>query len=312
MDWSRLRVVVTGGAGFLGSHLVDRLRARGCRDVFVPRSADVDLVDAPAVCRLFRETRPDLVFHLAARVGGIGANQRSPGSFFYDNIQMGAHVLEQGRLAGVAKIVMVATVCSYPKHATVPFREETLWDGFPEETNAPYGIAKKALLVMAQAYRAQYGLNAITLVPVNLYGPRDRFDLETSHVIPAMVRKFLEAGRAGGPVVLWGDGTPTREFLFVDDGARALLLAAERYDEADPVNIGAGFEISMHELAGRIAALTGYAGQIVWDATRPNGQPRRRLDTSRAARLLGFRAEIPFDDGLRRTVEWYRRHLQGL
>jgi GDP-L-fucose synthase len=194
----------------------------------------------------------------------------------------------------------------------VPFREETLWDGFPEETNAPYGIAKKALLVMAQAYRAQYGLNAITLVPVNLYGPRDRFDLETSHVIPAMVRKFLEAGRAGGPVVLWGDGTPTREFLFVDDGARALLLAAERYDGADPVNIGAGFEISMHELAGRIAALTGYAGQIVWDATRPNGQPRRRLDTSRAARLLGFRAEIPFDDGLRRTVEWYRRHLQGL
>jgi GDP-L-fucose synthase len=312
VDWSRLRVVVTGGAGFLGSHLVDRLRTRGCRDVFVPRSADVNLVDAPAVCRLFRETRPDVVFHLAARVGGIGANQRSPGSFFYDNIQMGAHVLEQGRLAGVAKIVTVATVCSYPKHAAVPFREETLWDGFPEETNAPYGIAKKALLVMAQAYRAQYGLNAITLVPVNLYGPRDRFDLETSHVIPAMVRKFLVACETGGPVVLWGDGSPTREFLYVDDCARALLLAAERYDGADPVNLGAGFEISMRELAGRIAAMTGYAGEIVWDATRPNGQPRRRLDTSRAARLLGFRAEIPFDDGLRRTVEWYRRHLQGV
>jgi GDP-L-fucose synthase len=311
-DWSSLRVVVTGGAGFVGTHLVARLRAHGCGRVFVPRSTAFDLVDADAVRRLYRETQPDLVFHLAARVGGIGANQRSPGSFFYDNLQMGAHILEQGRIAGVPKIVMVGTVCSYPKHAQVPFREEAIWDGYPEETNAPYGIAKKALLVMAQAYRQQYGTNAIMLVPANLYGPGDRVDLETSHVIPAMVCKFLEAGRTGGPVVLWGDGSPTREFLYVDDCARALLLAAERYDGPEPVNVGAGFEIAMRELAAKIAAMTGYDGEIVWDATRPNGQPRRRLDTSRAEHLLGFRAETPFDEGLRRTIQWYRQHLRAI
>lgn len=310
MDWSTQRIVVAGGAGFLGSHLVELLRARGCRDIVVPRSADFDLVDQQAVARLYRETRPDIVFHLAARVGGIGANQRNPGKYFYDNLQMGAHILEQGRLAGVTKIVMVGTICSYPKHAAIPFREEALWDGYPEETNAPYSIAKKALLVMAQAYRQQYGLNAVTLLPVNLYGPRDNFDLQTSHVIPAMIRKFLEARLNSGSVILWGDGSPTREFLYVEDCANALVLAGESYDGPDPVNLGAGFEISMRDLANKIAALTGYSGDIVWDASRPNGQPRRSLDTSRAERLFGFKAQTAFDDGLHRTIEWYQQHQE--
>jgi GDP-L-fucose synthase len=311
VDWTTKRIVVTGGAGFLGSHLVALLEASGCRKVFVPRSADYDLVDASAVRRLYRETEPDVVFHLAARVGGIGANQRNPGKYFYDNLQMGAHVLEEARIAGTAKVVMVGTICSYPKHAPIPFREETLWDGYPEETNAPYGIAKKALLVMAQAYRQQYGMNAIALLPVNLYGPRDNFDLESSHVIPAMICKCVDAAAQGGPIVLWGDGSPTREFLFVEDCARALLLAAERYDGPEPVNVGAGFEISMRELAEKIASLTGYTGAIVWDETRPNGQPRRSLDTSRAQRLFGFTAQTPFDAGLRRTIAWFREHKEA-
>jgi GDP-L-fucose synthase len=311
MDWSTQRIVVTGGAGFLGSHLVELLRARGCRDIVIPRSADFNLVDQQAVARLYRETRPDIVFHLAARVGGIGANQLNPGKYFYDNLQMGAHILELGRLAGVTKIVMVGTICSYPKHAAIPFREDALWDGYPEETNAPYGVAKKALLVMAQAYRQQYGLNAVTLLPVNLYGPRDNFDLQTSHVIPAMIRKFLEARSNSGSVVLWGDGSPTREFLYVEDCANALVLAGELYDGPDPVNLGAGFEISMRDLANKIAALTGYSGDIVWDASRPNGQPRRSLDTSRAERLFGFKARTAFDEGLRRTIEWYQQHQEA-
>jgi GDP-L-fucose synthase len=255
-----------------------------------------------------------LVLHLAARVGGIGANQRNPGRYFYDNLQMGVHVLEEGRRAGVAKFVLVGTICSYPKYARVPFSEDDLWNGYPEETNAPYGVAKKALLVMAQAYRQQYGTNAIVLLPVNLYGPRDNFDLETSHVIPAMIRKFVEAQREGrSRVVLWGDGSPTREFLYVEDCARALLLAAERYDGPEPVNVGAGFEISMRDLAQKIRTLTGYAGEVVWDESRPNGQPRRSLDVNRARQAFGFEAATPFDEGLRRTVEWFRTHgLEGV
>ena len=312
MDWSSKRIVVTGGAGFLGSHLVAMLRARGCENIVIPRSAEFDLVDASAVSRLYREARPDLVFHLAARVGGIGANQVNPGKYFYDNLQMGAHILEQGRHAGVAKVVMVGTICSYPKHAPIPFREDDLWDGYPEETNAAYGVAKKALLVMAQAYRQQYGTNAIVLLPVNLYGPKDNFDLETSHVIPAMIRKFVDAPAGTDKIVLWGDGTPTREFLYVDDCARALILAAERYDGPAPVNLGAGFEISIRELADKVAALSGYAGPIVWDRTRPNGQPRRSLDTSRAKALFGFEAQTSFDQGLRTTIEWYRQHREAV
>jgi GDP-L-fucose synthase len=311
MDLASKRILVTGGAGFLGSHLIALLRARGCRDIVVPRSADCDLVDRTAVQALFAAARPDVVFHLAARVGGIGANQRNPGKYFYDNLQMGAHVLEEGRHAGVAKFVMTGTICAYPKFTPVPFREEDLWNGYPEETNAPYGVAKKALLVMAQAYRQQYGTNAITLLPVNLYGPRDNFDLESSHVIPAMIRKCVEAQAEGRPqVVLWGDGSPTREFLYVDDCARALMLAAENYDGPEPVNLGAGFEISMRDLADKIRRLTGFGGEIVWDATRPNGQPRRSLDTSRAKAFFAFEAAVGFDEGLHRTIEWYRQHRQ--
>jgi GDP-L-fucose synthase len=314
MDLAAKRILVTGGAGFLGSHVVASLRARGAAEVVVPCSADYDLVDRDAVRRLYDRACPDLVLHLAARVGGIGANQRNPGRYFYDNLQMGVHVLEEGRRAGVAKFVLVGTICSYPKYARVPFSEDDLWNGYPEETNAPYGVAKKALLVMAQAYRQQYGTNAIVLLPVNLYGPRDNFDLETSHVIPAMIRKFVEAQREGrSRVVLWGDGSPTREFLYVEDCARALLLAAERYDGPEPVNVGAGFEISMRDLAQKIRTLTGYAGEVVWDESRPNGQPRRSLDVNRARQAFGFEAATPFDEGLRRTVEWFRTHgLEGV
>jgi GDP-L-fucose synthase len=309
MELQGKRVVVTGGAGFLGTHLVAMLRERNCGEIVVPRSAEHDLVDRDAVRRLYQEARPDLVFHLAARVGGIGANQRNPGAYFHDNLQMGVHILDEARLANVPKVVLAGTICSYPKFAPVPFREESLWDGYPEETNAPYGIAKKALLVMAQAYRQQYGTNAIVLLPVNLYGPRDNFDLESSHVIPAMIRKCIDAQAEGRQeIVLWGDGSPTREFLYVEDCARAFVLAAERYDGAEPVNLGAGFEISVTELASKIAALTGYGGRIVWDRSRPNGQPRRSLDTSRAERVFGFRARTSFDEGLRQTIAWYREH----
>jgi GDP-L-fucose synthase len=308
VDWTSKRIVVTGGAGFLGSHLVAMLEARGCKTIVVPRSADVDLVDPDAVRRLYREARPELVFHLAARVGGIGANQRNPGKYFHDNLQMGVNMLEQGRQAGVSKLVMVGTICSYPKFAPIPFREDDLWNGYPEETNAPYGVAKKALIVMAQAYRQQYGTNAICLLPVNLYGPRDNFDLESSHVIPAMIRKLVDPRPDGSPITLWGDGSPTREFLYVDDCARALVMAAERYDGSEPVNVGAGFEISMRELANKLATLTGYTGGMVWDTTRPNGQPRRSLDTSRAKALFGFEAQTSFDEGLQHTIDWYRKH----
>jgi len=306
MDWSQKRVLVTGGAGFFGSHLVDRLRARGCQKLFVPRSAEYDLRQMPAVEQVFEISRPDVVFHLAARVGGIGANRARPGEFFYDNLIMGAQVMEQARRAGVEKFVAVGTVCAYPKFTPVPFKEEDLWNGYPEETNAPYGLAKKMLLVQAQAYRAQYGFNAIYILPTNLYGPRDSFDPERSHVIPALIKKCVDATEAGADeIVVWGDGRPTREFLYVEDAAEGLVLAAERYDKPDPVNLGSGFEISIKELVGLIVGLTGFKGRVVWDTSMPGGQPRRRLDTSRAEREFGFKAKTPFEVGLRRTIEWY-------
>jgi GDP-L-fucose synthase len=308
--WQGLRVLVTGGAGFLGSSVVEGLRARGCTEIIVPRSADCDLVQAEAVKRLFREARPHIVIHLAARVGGIEANRQNPGRFFYENLMMGAQVMEESRLAGVRKVVAIGTICAYPKFTPIPFKEDDLWNGYPEETNAPYGLAKKMLLVQAQAYRQQYGFPAITLFPVNLYGPRDNFDLETSHVIPAMIRKFVEARCAGrSEVTLWGTGKPTREFLFVRDAAEGVLLATERYDGREPVNLGAGFEISIADLAGLIAKLTRYAGRVVWDASRPDGQPRRCLDVTRAEKEFGFRASTPFEEGLRETITWYESSL---
>jgi GDP-L-fucose synthase len=299
-----VRTLVTGGAGFLGSHVVERLEQAG-HDVRVPRSAEYDLTSADDTARLLADTEPELVVHLAAVAGGIGANRAEPGRFWYANLLMGAHVLEQSRLAGVGKLVLLGTICSYPKLTPVPFREEELWSGYPEETNAPYGVAKKAHLVGAQAYREQYGLDAIYLLPVNLYGPRDNFDLETSHVIPALIRKMVESP---DEVVLWGDGSPTREFLYVEDCAEAITLAAERYDGAEPVNVGSGEEISIRDLAELVAELTGFDGEIVWDSSKPNGQPRRRLNTSRAEALFGFRARTGLREGIERTVAWYRAH----
>ena len=301
-----MRAVVTGGAGFLGRHVVERLRGRGI-EPYVPLIDEWDLTRADDVERLFAETKPELVIHLAAEVGGIGANRANPGRYWYANLIMGANILEQSRLHGVDKLVVIGTICAYPKFTPVPFKEEDLWNGYPEETNAPYGLAKKTLLVGAQAYRDQYGLDAIYLLPVNLYGPGDNFDLESSHVIPAQIRKMVEAIERGErEVVLWGDGSPTREFLYVDDCAEAILLAAERYDGPDPVNLGTGSEISIRELAETIAELTGYEGELVWDTSKPNGQPRRRLDTERAERLFGFHASTPLREGLERTVTWYR------
>jgi GDP-L-fucose synthase len=301
------KVLVTGGSGFLGSHVCDELERRGVRQIIKPRAAQCDLTDAGATRALFESERPDLVLHLAARVGGIGANRLHPGTFFHDNMAMGLNVLEQARRAQTSKVVIAGTVCAYPKFAPVPFREDDLWSGYPEETNAPYGIAKKALLVMAQAYRQEFGSNFVMLFPVNLYGPGDNFDLESSHVVPAMIRKFVTAAENGDPTaILWGDGSPTREFLFVEDAARGLVDAAERYDEPDPVNLGAGFEIAMSELAHKIAEKVGYRGQIVWDVTRPNGQPRRMLDVTRAFERFGFSAKVSFDEGLAKTIAWYR------
>jgi GDP-L-fucose synthase len=312
--WPAQRVVVTGGAGFLGSTIVERLYERGCRTLWAPRKRDFDLRDQPAIVGLFAEARPTMVIHLAAVVGGIGANRERPGEFFYDNLLMGVQLLEQARLFEVAKFVAIGTVCAYPKFCPVPFREDDLWSGYPEETNAPYGLAKKMLLVQSAAYRQQYGYNSIFLLPVNLYGPRDNFDPASSHVIPALIKKCVDAVERGDrEIVVWGNGEATREFLFCDDAAEGILLASERYDRSDPVNLGSGFEISIQDLVGKIAGYSGFQGRIVWDTTKPNGQPRRRLDCSRAEKEFGFKAQIGFDEGLRRTVEWYlgeRRELQ--
>jgi len=301
-------VLITGGGGFLGSHLVDRVRRDGI-EPFVARRRDYDLTEGGDVVRLFETAQPDLVIHLAAEVGGIGANRANPGRYWYSNLMMGAHVLEQSRIAGARKVVLLGTICAYPKFAPVPFREETLWDGYPEETNAPYGIAKKTLLVGAQGYREQYGLETVYLLPVNLFGPRDNFDLETSHVIPALIRKMVEAqDRGESEILLWGDGSPTREFLYVDDCAEGIWLAATQYDGAEPVNLGTGEEISIRELAELVGELTGYEGEIVWDTTKPNGQPRRKLDVSRAEDRFGFRAHTTLRDGLETTIAWFREH----
>ncbi|MCX5796578.1 MAG: GDP-L-fucose synthase [Elusimicrobia bacterium] len=307
--WSKRRVLVTGGAGFLGRQVVERLATLGA-EVFVPRSREYDLRLPDVVQRVFRDFPCQTVFHLAARVGGIGANRANPGSFFYDNLMMGALLMEAARRVGVDKFVQVGTVCAYPKFTPVPFREANLWDGYPEETNAPYGIAKKALLVQAQAYRSQYGFNAIYLLPVNLYGPHDNSDLESSHVIPALIRKCLEAKAAGRPTVtLWGSGKATREFLYVGDAAEALVLAGEFYDCGEPVNLGSGSEISIKELANLIKRVVGFEGEFVWDASKPDGQPRRCLDTSRAREAFGWTAQTSLEDGLSRTIRWYQEAL---
>jgi GDP-L-fucose synthase len=310
--WADKRVCVTGGAGFLGSYVLEKLEARGAKNVFVPKIEDYNLVRPEDVKEVLAKSKPDIMLHLAANVGGIGANRERPAEFFYDNLMMGVQLLHESYKAGVEKFVAIGTVCAYPKFTPLPFSEENLWDGYPEETNAPYGLAKKMLLVQSQAYRQQYGYNSIFLIPVNLYGPRDNFNLQTSHVIPALIRKCIEAQEQGVPeVVVWGDGTPTREFLYAGDAAEAILLGAERYNQSDPVNLGSGQEISIKDLAEMIARLTGFEGQLVWDTSKPNGQPRRALDVSKAEALFGFRAQMPFEDGLRRTIEWYRQVRAG-
>jgi GDP-L-fucose synthase len=304
--WTDKTIMVTGGSGFLGSHVVERLRAAGCGRIIVPRSRDYDLRKQQTAMSLIEQTKPDLVIHLAASVGGIEANRKNPGAFFYDNLSMGIHLMEAARLGGVEKFVACGTICSYPKHAAVPFREEALWDGYPEETNAPYGLAKKMLLVQSQAYRQQYGFNSIFLLPVNLYGPRDNFDLETSHVIPALIRKCVEAKeRNDDHIVVWGTGQVTREFLYVEDAAEAIVLAAEHYDGDQPVNIGTGEEISIKDLAELIARETGFTGEIRWDSGKPDGQPRRCLDVRKAREYFGFEARVSLQEGLRRTIAWY-------
>ncbi|MEX1071360.1 MAG: GDP-L-fucose synthase [Anaerolineales bacterium] len=307
--WQDKRVTVTGGGGFLGSFIVEKLQARGAKDIFVPRRHDYDLVQPDEISRMLDDARPDIVLHVAALAGGIGVNRSRPAEFFYTNLMMGVPLMHQAWERGVKKFVALGTICSYPKFAPIPFREEDLWDGYPEETNAPYGLAKKMLLVQAQSYRQQYGFNAIFLLPVNLYGPRDNFDLETSHVIPALIRKFIEAqDRGDQEVELWGDGSPTREFLYVEDAAEGVLLAAERYDGAEPVNLGSGREISIKDLAEQIGRLTGYEGKFVWNTDKPNGQPRRLLDVSRAEEYFGFNAGTEFEQGLRKTIDWFREH----
>ncbi|HEY3344612.1 MAG TPA: GDP-L-fucose synthase [Anaerolineaceae bacterium] len=305
--WENRRVCVTGGAGFLGSHLVARLKQRGAKEIFIPQIEQYNLVDPKDISRMLDDARPDVILHLAAKVGGIGANREHPADFFYDNLMMGVQLMHQAWQRGVEKFVALGTVCAYPKFTPVPFKEDDLWNGYPEETNAPYGLAKKMLLVQAQSYRQQYGFNALFLLPVNLYGPRDNFNLESSHVIPALIRKCIEAQeRSDAEIVVWGDGSPTREFLYVEDAAMGITLAAECYNGSEPVNLGSGYEISIKDLAGMISRLTGFSGKMVFDSSKPNGQPRRGLDVSRAERLFGFRAQTSFEEGLRRTIEWYR------
>jgi len=305
--WNDKRVMVTGGAGFLGSHITERLRNKGCKEVFVPRSRDYDLVDMEPVKRCYKDANPEIVIHLAANVGGIGANMKNPGTYFYNNLMMGAQLMEQGRLFNVEKFVALATICAYPKFTPVPFKEENLWNGYPEETNAPYGLAKKMLMVQSQAYSQQYGFKSISLFPVNLYGPRDNFDPENSHVIPALIRKCVDAiNNNEKEIIVWGTGRVSREFLYVEDAAEAIILAAEIYNKTDPVNIGAGFEITIKDLIELIMKLTGFEGGVIWDTSKPDGQPRRMLDVSKAEKEFGFKAKISLEEGLKKTIEWYK------
>jgi GDP-L-fucose synthase len=305
-NWANKRICVTGGAGFLGTHLIANLRSRGAREIFIPTIEKYDLVDRDAIARMLEDSNPDVIIHLAAHVGGIGANREHPAEFFYDNLMMGVQLLHQAYERGVEKFVAIGTVCAYPKFTPVPFKEDDLWLGYPEETNAPYGLAKKMLLVQSQAYRAQYGYNSVFLLPVNLYGPGDNFDPRSSHVIPALIRKCVEAKENGADhIVVWGDGSPTREFIYVTDAAEGIALATERYNESEPVNIGSGFEISIKDLAEKIARMTGFEGDLVWDTSKPNGQPRRALDTSRATEKFGFTAKTNFDEGLQATIDWF-------
>ena len=305
--WKNKIVLVTGGRGFLGSYVEEKLKRRGCENIFASRSRDYNLVQIEAVKRVYQDAKPDLVIHLAAVVGGIGANRENSGKFFYDNIMMGVQMIEIGRQFDIEKFVALGTVCAYPKYTPLPFKEENLWNGYPEETNAPYGLAKKMLLVQSQAYRKQYGFNSIFLMPVNLYGPGDNFNSKSSHVIPAIIKKCFDAIKNGHKqIVLWGTGEVTREFLYVEDCAEAIILATEKYNKSDPVNIGASFEISIRELAELIAKLTGFKGKIIWDTSKPDGQPRRCLDTTKAEKEFGFKAKTPFKEGLRKTIEWYR------
>jgi GDP-L-fucose synthase len=310
--WSNKRVLVTGGAGFLGSFVVEKLRERGCKSIFVPRSKDYNLVEMEAVKRIYRDAKPDIVIHLAARVGGIGANRANPGKFFYDNLMIGVQMMDVGRQVGIEKFVAIGTICAYPKFTPVPFKEDDLWNGYPEETNAPYGLAKKMLLVQSQAYRQQYGFNAIYLLPVNLYGPRDNFDPESSHVIPALIKKCVDAidspptySLKPPAITVWGTGKATREFLYVEDAAEGILLATERYNKPEPVNLGAGFEISIRNLVELIVKLSGFNSEILWDTTKPDGQPRRMLDVLKAEEEFGFKAKTPFEEGLQKTIDWY-------
>lgn len=308
-NWAEKNICVTGGAGFLGSHLIEDLRSRGAENIFIPKRKDYDLVDRDAIKRMLADSDPDVIIHLAAHVGGIGANQEYPAEFFYDNLMMGVQLLHQAYERGVEKFVAIGTVCAYPKFTPVPFKEDDLWIGYPEETNAPYGLAKKMLLVQSRAYRDQYGYNSIFLLPVNLYGPGDNFNPRSSHVIPALIRKCVEAKEAGEDhIVVWGDGSPTREFIYVTDAARGIALATEKYNESLPVNLGSGFEISIKDLAEKIARMTGFKGGFVWDTSKPNGQPRRALDTSRAKEKFGFEARVDFDEGLQKTIDWYVKH----
>lgn len=308
MSWlANKRITVTGGAGFLGRYVVNKLRERGCQSIFVPRSKDYNLVDNEAVKRLYHDSKPDIVTHLAARAGGIGANRENPGKFFYENLMMGVQMVELGRLFGIEKFVAIGTICAYPKFIPLPFKEGDLWNGYPEETNAPYGLAKKMLLVQSQAYRQQYDFNCIYLLQVNLYGPGDNFNPQSSHVIPALIKKCMDAIENNeGEVVVWGTGKPTREFLYVEDAAEGIILATERYNKPEPVNLGAGFEISIKDLVSLITKLTGFRGRIIWDTSKPDGQPRRCLDISRAKKGFGFEAKTPFEKGLKKTIEWYK------
>ena len=307
--WEDKRVIVTGGAGFLGSYVIEKLKERGCKNIFIPRSKEYDFTKEKNVIKLYQDYPADIVIHLAAVVGGIGANRENPGKFFYDNLVMGAMLMEYARQFKVDKFVAIATICAYPKFTPVPFKEEDLWNGYPEETNAPYGLAKKMMLVQSQAYRAQYGFNSIFLLPLNLYGPGDNFNPKSSHVIPALIKKFVEAKREEkDEVVCWGTGKPTRGFLYVEDAAEGILLATEKYDKSDPVNLGTDLEISIKDLAELIGRLVGFKGKIIWDKSKPDGQPRRKLDTSRAEREFGFKAKMDFKEGMKRTIEWYKRN----